>query len=376
MVGAFMKQFLRSLDRLRRQIMHPLIELIFRTNREIHLPLDPDRIRRVLVIRHDGLGDAITTLPALHLLRRLLPAATIDVWCSPRNAQVLAALPDVSRLWVWDGRWLELFRLLPRLRREQYDLIMLTVRNKSTLYALHMKLVAAPHTIRAAAFRGEQYHHHFDFQSHSASTAPNEWESGVNLVAELFGYTPSEHDVQPFFPTVTYSWRRALAHLRTFGLGSGQYVVVNLSAHSPRNRWGAEQLSSTVHHLRSLNLPIVACGIRADINRFGHILTEHGIYSYPPTSDIHQIAALIAHARCLVTPDTGVVHIATALGVPLVALYTSDGQSEYYWAPYRHRCAIQLLALRGSVVASIPAERILEATLSILNQIATTTAAL
>ncbi len=356
--------------------MYPLIRLIFRTHRAVKLPLDPEQIKRVLVIRHDGLGDAITTLPMLGLLRRLLPAATIDIWCSPRNAQVLAALPIVSRLWVWDGRMLELLRLLPRLRREQYDLIILTVRNKSTLYALHMKLIAAPHTIRAAAYRGEKYHHHFDFQSHFASSAPNEWESAVNLVAELFGYTPSEHDVQPFFPTVSYSWRRTLAHLSTLGLESGQYVVVNLSAHSPRNRWGTEQLSSTLHHLRSLNLPIVACGIRADINRFGHILTEHGIYSYPPTSDIHQIAALIAHARCLVTPDTGIVHIATALDVPLVALYTSDGQSEYYWAPYRHRCAVQLLAFRGSVVASIPAEQILNATLSILNQIVTTAAIL
>lgn len=367
-----MRTFLRRLDRARRYATLPLLQLILRRERSVAFPLDPASTKRVLVIRDDGLGDAITTLPMIRLLQRLLPpSASIDVLCSHRNAQVFAALPDVSRLWLRPDSSADLLRLLRRLRREQYDVILLTVRNKTTASALLMRAIAARHTIRAASYRGPEYDLHFDFHSRLASEATNEWQATLNLAAELFGYTLTDLDTQPFFPRVERSWHIAAHHCNELGLELGAYVVINLSAYQPRNSWNRAQLHTTLAALRSEGVHLIACGIEPDITRYRDILDSLTIPSYPPTHDIHQIAGLIANARCIITPDTGTVHLATALGTPLVALYRSDGKSEHYWAPFCHPNAVQLIAELGTLPGSIPAEKIIHATLELIHSRAT-----
>gem|GEM_PF-3037541 len=363
-----MRTFLRRLDRARRYATLPLLQLLLRRGRSVAFPLDPASTKRVLVIRDDGLGDAITTLPMIRLLRRLLPpSASIDVLCTHRNAQVFAALPDVTRLWFRPTSSADLLRLLLRLRREQYDVILLTVRNKTTASALLMRAIASPHTIRAASDRGQEYRWHFDFCSRIASAATNEWQATLNLVAELFGYTLTERDCEPFFPRVERSWQIAAQHCKRLGLALGSYVVVNLSVYQPRNKWNTAQLHTTLAALCSEGLHLIACGIESDLASYRDILDSLGVPSYPPTHDIHQIAGLIANARCIITPDTGIVHLATALGTPLVALYRSDGKAEHYWAPFCHPNAVQLIAELGTLPGSIPAEKIIHATLELIH---------
>jgi ADP-heptose:LPS heptosyltransferase len=231
-----------------------------------------------------------------------------------------------------------------------------------------MRAIVTSAAFRAASYRGDEYRWHFDIHSHVAARAENEWDATVNLIAEIFSDIPTNQDLQPFFPRVEYSWRIAQEHCQTLGLASGEYVVINLSAHQECNRWSDTQLRETLGALCSHGLQILACGITADIDRYKSLLTEFNIPWYPPTRDIHQIAGMIAHARCVITPDTGVLHLATALGTPLVGIYRSDGHNEHYWAPYRHPYAVQLIADHGKLASSIPAERIVDATLALLHQ--------
>jgi ADP-heptose:LPS heptosyltransferase len=240
--------------------------------------------------------------------------------------------------------------------------------NKVTTYALLLRAILTTTALSAAIYRGDKYQWHFDIHSHAAARAGNIWDATVNLIAEIFSEIPTNQDLQPFFPRVEYSWRIAQEYCQTLGLSSGEYVVINLSSYKGRNRWGDTQLRDTLGTLCSHGLRLLACGIADDIERYKSLLTEFNIPWYPPTRDIHQIAGIIAYARCVVTPDTGVLHLATALGTPLVGIYPSDGYHEHYWAPYRHPYAVQLIAEHGKHGSSIPAERIVDATLALLHQ--------
>lgn len=364
-----MHQILAQTEKARWKATLALLSLFLPQRKSIS-QLDPEIIHRVLVIRDDGLGDAITTLPMLRLLRRLLPEAEIDVFCSHRNAQVFAALADVSRIWVSRNGiydWVWAIRLL---RRVQYNLIILTVRNQTSWHALFMNAITAPHTILAASFRGKRYRQYFDFHSHCAARGKNEWEQTFFLLCELFAYSPALEELEPFFPVVRSSWERAARQLEQLDYQCGNYTLLNLSAYQAHNRWGYDQLHQTLELLRQrLPLPLLACGTSADQKCYHSLLERHGIRAYPSTPDIHEIAGIVASSRCVVTPDTGIVHLATALRTPLVALYSSNGMTEYYWAPYRHKCAQVLRSELGKPLSTISPCSIVAAVTDLLAQI-------
>lgn len=348
-----MQQILARIEQARWKATAGLLSLFLPQRKSISR-LAPENIRRVLVIRDDGLGDAITSLPMLRLLQKLLPHAEIDVFCSHRNAQVIAALDGISRIWVSRNGIVDWGWAVPLLRRVNYDLIILTVRNQTSWHAMFMNAIAAPKTILAASFRGERYRRYFDFHSRWADRGNNEWEQTLFLVCELFAYSPAPEELEPFFPVVRLSWERATYQLKRLGYERGNYTLVNLSAYQAHNRWGYEQLQQTLDLMRQqLSLPLLACGTNADLKHYRPLLDLYGVGLYPPTPDIHEIAGIVASARCVLTPDTGIVHLATALRTPVVALYSSNGKAEYYWAPYRHQWAYVVHSEIGKPLSTI-----------------------
>lgn len=95
---------------------------------------DP-RVRRILVVRVDLIGDAVLSLPAVRALRRAYPRAEIDMLVSPPVAGVLAGHPDLSRVVIWNPHvwrrpaellrlrnWHEAAAIITRLRTPRYDL--------------------------------------------------------------------------------------------------------------------------------------------------------------------------------------------------------------------------------------------------------------
>ncbi|MCS6999408.1 MAG: glycosyltransferase family 9 protein [Bacteroidota bacterium] len=363
------RDILALLDRRRRALTLKLIGyiLLWRNRLQEH---DGTHLRRILVIRDDGLGDAITTLPMLGLLLRKLPAAQIDVLCTVRNAQLLAAINGIGNIWVIHRRPWDYFVLASRLRRQRYDVILLTVRGQTSWRALYMHMIAGSHTILVASHRGDGYLPYFDINSLLAATGKNEWERTFFLACDLLKYSPQEEDLTPFFPRVHFSWDRVCQWLAAHRINHNRYAVVNLSAYQKHNRWGYEQLAEVLSLLRTtIDMPIVVSGVAEDCRHYSPLLEQLGMKVYPPTDDIHEIAGLVAHSLFVLTPDTGIVHVATALRTPLVALYTANGRNEHEWAPFRHPAARVIHSEIGKPLSTIPPDVIVSAVHDLLAQL-------
>src|SRR3989344_3755749 len=89
-------------------------------------------MNRVLFIRRDNIGDLICTTPAIHALRKNFPAAKIGVLVNSYNADAVAGNPDVDEVYVYEkakhaeGKnrflvWLGNLKLLLKIRGERYD---------------------------------------------------------------------------------------------------------------------------------------------------------------------------------------------------------------------------------------------------------------
>jgi ADP-heptose:LPS heptosyltransferase len=91
-------------------------------------------------------------------------------------------------------------------------------------------------------------------------------------------------------------------------------------------------------------MPAKADAIESEINKVGATSVQ-----YFPTSDIHELVALIRHCSLVITPDTSVAHIASAEHKPILGFYF--GVSE--WLPFRSHSYIVMPPV-GQPIATIP----------------------
>ena len=113
----------------------------------------------------------------------------------------------------------------------------------------------------------------------------------------------------------------------------GEYAVVHAGARLPSRRWSAAGFAAVGDALAERGLRVVLSGVEAE----APITAEVADAMSAPAVDLAGrtslggLGALLEHARLLVTNDTGVSHMAAALRVPSVVVFTASDPRR--WAP-------------------------------------------
>lgn len=68
------------------------------------------RVRRVLAVRLDNLGDVLMTTPALAAIRKSVPDVRLDVLASPAGAAVACLVPHIDRIIEFEAAWMKAAR--------------------------------------------------------------------------------------------------------------------------------------------------------------------------------------------------------------------------------------------------------------------------
>lgn len=123
---------------------------------------------------------------------------------------------------------------------------------------------------------------------------------------------------------------RGAALLRASGLGAGAYAVLAPgAAYGPAKQWGAERFAAAGAHLaRRHGVALAIVGAEADRSVAAEVAaaaTAAGARaaSLAGASDLTELAGVLAGARAVVSNDSGVMHLAAALGRPTVAVFGS-----------------------------------------------------
>ncbi|MCW8091177.1 glycosyltransferase family 9 protein [Alteromonas sp. ASW11-130] len=105
----------------------------------------------------------------------------------------------------------------------------------------------------------------------------------------------------------------------------GQFVIISPAASKQERSWLPERYARIVEHLFSKSMPVVLCGGPGKLDKqtaeaiLSH--TDSVARNYVGETSLHQLQALIKHARLVIAPDTGPAHMATTVGTPVVGLY-------------------------------------------------------
>jgi len=135
--------------------------------------------------------------------------------------------------------------------------------------------------------------------------------------------------------------RRALAEIvPALGRG-GPYVVVHPGASVPERRWPLERFATVADALAGQGLSVVLTGgdSEADVTLSVRRAMHAPVLDLTGRTTLGTLAALLADAALLVSNDTGVMHVAEAVGTPLLAV--SFDPEAWRWAPEdTERCRI------------------------------------
>jgi len=366
-----MRSLLRALELfLRHVLVYPLLRLAFQ-NSQSDQTIDLQTIQRILILRYDRIGDIIVTTPIFRKLKVLNPRLEIGVIASEANASIISHDPNIDHVHILKKNWLELIRQLREAKQMNYDVVLNFIFNRTTSGGILANLVA-PRGFKVGQ-GGEKYRFYFNRLLNLQRGSMHMVEVLADFVTQVFGVTFDDRDLQfriavdrdSISQVDDYLQEHSLSRRTEGGLSGRLYVVFNLSATDAVRQITKQQAVATVGHLAIFReIPTVLISSRADAELLREIQTESdstNCIRYPTTgsASLLQIANLIEGASFVVTPDTSIIHFASAVQTPVIGLFTPL-QVTNEWLPYKVE-ASAVFAENGQSVRNIPDERILTA---------------
>ena len=275
---------------------------------------------RFLIVRLGSLGDVIHGIPAAAALRRRFPQAHIEWLVDPRYAELLDLVECIDGPIAFDPRDLRIGgargrSVLKRLRAAHYDAVIdLQGLLKSAVLA---RLVGARRTIGfPRAHLREPLARIFYTEAPDPGAAPHVIEKNLGLLRPL-----GVSDLAVHFPlriprTDTVA---ALADR----LGSDRYAIVNPGAAWPNKRWPAERFGAVAASIRGEHgwRSVVLWGPGEEALAASVAAASQGAADVAPSTTIADLVGIARAAKLMVSGDTGPLHIAGAVGTPIVALF-------------------------------------------------------
>lgn len=324
--------------------------------------------RSILVIRRDNIGDLLCTTPLLRAIRESLPATRISILVNSYNAPVLWGSCDVDDVLVYEkakhrdksrsiARWLfGRMALFYRLRRQNFDFVILATPNLSEAALKFARYTRAGKIVGYGLPDGDPRL----ISISESKRRGHECEIVFGLLEALgIGGTP---------PAM-----RLLAQSRLVPqLGGERHTTeiclgVHISARKPQQRWAVESFAELVRNLLLSGrvarvLVFWAPGREDDPLHPGddgkaQILREMLsplAVEFVPSKSLDELIAGLALCDQVFCADGGAMHVAAALGKPIVCLFgNSDAERWYPWG-----VPFELLQKPSRTVADISVDEV------------------
>lgn len=297
---------------------------------------------RILIVRLGALGDILHALPAATAIRNALPDAVLGWMVEERWSELLTASgekalpcvtspqkPVVNLVHTVDTvRWRKkLFRAatareiagdLGRLRQTHYDLALDFQGNMKSAVFASMSRARAIAGFRDPRERGARWFYSLKF----ARSGEHVIEQNLSLAEQALRPWLGERPLDKTAPLLTCdpaaeSW--ACNEIKRLGIAS--FAVMNPGAGWGGKQWPAERFAAVAKALAIHNVKTLVNTGPGEEALTAAVVEASGGHAISIVCTLGQLIALVRRARLLIGGDTGPLHLAAALGIPVVGIY-------------------------------------------------------
>jgi ADP-heptose:LPS heptosyltransferase len=327
-----LREIVEQSPRMRGLSMHALRE------EESPQPLGPARwdwreVRKILLVRLRSIGDTVLATPSLFALKRFLPHARVDILLEDWVAPVLSGYAYADNVITLQRNSVTSRALVARkLHATRYDVVYNL--HGGTTSTILTRASGAKHRVGYASYQYARLHNQL-------SPSPlllwgREKTHSVEQQLALLGWTgvPVSDGPPTQLGLIAEAASSVMKRLVAAGVGEQQpFALVHPAAAFATKQWGTDKFARIVEKLAERNIPSVAlvaaheASIRDELRRTcGVPLVTFDDLSLP------EVSALAARARLFVGNDSGIAHIAAAMGLPSVVIFGSSNRA--HWQPW------------------------------------------
>jgi heptosyltransferase-3 len=311
--------------------------------------IDSSRLHRALVIKLRHHGDVLLTSPVFTVLKRAVPAAEIDALVYAETAPMLQGHPAISRLQTIDREWkrrgpLAQVRaevsLLRALLSRRYDLVVhLTEHPRGAWLTrlLRPRYSVARELPRAHWLWRTSFTHYYRLPR---STPRHTVECNLDALRRL-GLQPALDERRLVLVSGAPERVRAAALMTQYGLETRRFIQLHPGSRWLFKCWTSDAYAALIDRLvgEGWKIAITGASDKRERELIDAILGTLSASARSAVADLSgqlslsELAALTREARLFVGVDSAPMHIAAAVGTPLVALFGPSGEIE--WGPWQ-----------------------------------------
>lgn len=287
--------------------------------------------QKLLVVRIDGLGDFILFLPSLRLYKKAFPNHSVTLVLSEINKDFVGRVPEVDEYIIFDRKR---FSFNPFYRRSFllgiakgcYDVAIYPIFSRQSVGDL---IIAIAHARRRIGFEGDDHsinerarikNNRRYTQLIAVSSDASEIEKNTAFVKALGA--PVKHQLLPHIDVAAHDGQCADTLLKESGIEDQKFCIVFPGAGAFYRSWPLDCYAEIVAFLSRREIIPVICGSASEKYMAETIMRIAGGKGIDLTGkmDIFVLAALLQKSEFYIGSETGIVHLAAAVGAPTICL--------------------------------------------------------
>jgi len=284
--------------------------------------------QRVLFICEDAIGDLVLTLPAMRAIAESHPGTTVDLVTSEYAVDLVRHLPYIRRVIVFprydSHRVRAAFRIL---RHGAYDVVVDGMVLRSHVRTRSVAMMVGSRASIWIGEAGRTNDHVYSILVPRSEPSTQHAERMLQL-ARPFLDASVPVATRPHLELTAAEIGNASAAWVS-ARGSGDRILVNLSASCWQRRWPDEKFAEVLDQMRAFrpSAPMIIVGLQKDAESVTTLASRTSALAAIPS--LRELMALIATAHVVLSPDTAVCHMAAAFQRTLISLNLRDHES---WA--------------------------------------------
>src|SRR3989337_487752 len=278
---------------------------------------------KILIINLSSIGDVVHTLPALYALRNAYPSAKIDWLVEEERSNILIGHPLLNEVFVIKKKgclkdFKATYSIARRLRALNYDIVL----DFQGLFKSGLWVFLSKGKRRIGFDKSGEFSH---LLLNERLPAYNPDKHAVDRYLDIAEYLKANRSKVEFPISISENEKkRVRGLLKTNGIWEGTpFVVVNLMARWETKQWKVKKFVDLCNEvINRFSCRVVLVGaFSGKENKEVVALTNNRAVDLSGKTTLKELTYLMSLSQMLITVDSGPMHIAAAVGVPVIAIF-------------------------------------------------------
>ena len=306
----------------------------------------PGEVKRIVIIELAHLGDLLVTTPALRLLRKRFPRAQITVVVSPWSKGVITKNPDIDEVILYRASWFdriekkrfslkETLSFIRTLRRGDFDLgidmrcdvrVILLLWLGRVRYRVGYGFTGGGFLLSQVVpfdVKKRQDRHQIDHNINLVKAiGPGRKIDSVDKRMALYFSSADKRYIEEYLKANSITEKDFL-------------IAIHLGTGLPSKSWPVEKFDLLVDKiLEKYKVKIILVGGPQEVHLGEKVASskDANVVNSIGRTSIKQLAALLKRCRLFIGGDSGLMHIASAAEIPIVAIWSGQAKPSL-WRP-------------------------------------------